>query len=32
MQGSRLRAMREQGALILFPASYRLKVDHDRQQ
>lgn len=31
LNGSRLRSMKEQGALILFPASYRLKVDHDRK-
>lgn len=29
--GSHLCSMKEQGALILFPASYRLKVDHDRK-
>ena len=32
LRGSRLRVMRGQGALALYPASYRLKVDHDRKQ
>lgn len=31
LNGSHLRSMKQQGALILFPASYRLKVDHDRK-
>jgi hypothetical protein len=30
--GARLRAMRESGELTLYPATYRLVLDHDRKQ
>ena len=30
--GARLRAMRDDGDLTLYPATYRLVFDHDRQQ
>jgi hypothetical protein len=32
VDGRQLRAMRERGALRLYPASYRLKVEHDRHE
>lgn len=32
IDGSRLRAMRDEGALVLYPATYRLKVDHENRR